>query len=117
MLPTHAFAAFKGFSGALEVHMVEVSPALREIQRRSLACHQDGPDPVGKAVPRGSTSLRSKLAGCQVGGKRMESDPVAGGGGALALRSTCLRDRLRLNVAHFLQLCPQELPPLCWQWL
>ena len=55
----HTHAGFKGFAAALEVHLVEVSPALRAMQWAALKC---SPHPT-LAAPNAGTIIGAKEEG------------------------------------------------------
>ncbi len=52
-------AGFQGFAGALEVHLVEVSPALRAAQWRALRCSAASPAADGSSNPADEASSAS----------------------------------------------------------
>lgn len=75
--PPHTVATgFKGFASSLEVHMVEVSPALRALQWASLRCSTSPGGPAGSAGNNSSSG--SSGSGSSAGSAGPYSSPEAG---------------------------------------
>ena len=68
-------ARFEAFTAALTVHMVEVSPKLRSVQRETLACAPAPPDNDRDCAGAGAG------AGTEGGSSEKNSDGGGGGGG------------------------------------
>lgn len=82
--PHHA--GFRGFAGALEVHLVEVSPALRGAQWAALRC-----SPAGSSGGSGGGAAGEQLAAAVRGS--------SGGAGASEGRSSGVREQAQVGVS------------------